>query len=305
MIHQKHFYKIYGLTVASELLLPEANELCCPLAPEEIDVNIQLTLPPDSVLSSAHAGQADYLTEDVMWFYLKDMVLYYTENGNHIIVHIEDSSLPSHSITAYLLGSAFSLILIQRGLLPIHGSALLSANKAFIVSGGSGSGKSTTTFNLMNQGYDFLSDDISTVSYNEGRIWLYPGPPWQKLCRNTVETDSHPGKYIYIDENRDKFARKLEKDYSANAYPVDNMFILIKDDVKEPTLRKIEGIEKLHFLTNNLYRGQIYHRFGLSSQRKQLFLDVISHINMYIVTRPSMGDSHMQVTELINNILLC
>ncbi|MBQ8822002.1 MAG: hypothetical protein IJZ82_05125 [Lachnospiraceae bacterium] len=304
MTTPNYYYKLYGLTVSSELPLQEANELCETFSPQDIDVTIRLTPPPASVLESAHGGQVDYLTEEVMWFYLKDMVLFYTEKGNLIHVWIEDPTLPAKSITAYLLGSAFSLILMQRGILPIHGSSLRCNDSAFIISGGSGSGKSTTTFNMMNMGYDFLSDDISAVSYQDGQAFLHPGPPWQKLCRNIVEADAHPEKYIYIDEHRGKYARKLDNDYSCNTYRLLHMFIITVGTTSAPSLRKLEGIEKLHFLTNNLYRGEIYHRFGLSPQRKQLFLDIISHINMYVITRPALGDSTTAVARLINETLL-
>ena len=32
-------------------------------------------------------GKFDDIKKDVAWFYVKDMFVYYIENGNHIIVH--------------------------------------------------------------------------------------------------------------------------------------------------------------------------------------------------------------------------
>ncbi|MDL2301711.1 hypothetical protein LJC58_05065 [Lachnospiraceae bacterium OttesenSCG-928-D06] len=295
---KKYYYCLYGQLTESEIELPEALEI--PFT-EETSVLITLGLPPSWVLDSCKKKEYDYLSEDIMWFYLPGLVLYYVEKGKQITVWKESNKLSDLFLRSYLLGSAFSLLLMQKNILPIHGSALAYGDFAYLISGASGSGKSTTTLELMEQGFDFVSDDICPLDLSNSQISLYPGPPWQKVCRDVMERSEHT--YYYIDENRDKFARKLSSGYRVNPLRPKAMFILTPCQTNFASIEELQGINKLHALTHNLYRGEKYHRFGISPKRMQLFLDAAKHLNIYILKRPYGVNSVKQLATIIKQHL--
>ena len=54
-------------------------------------------------------------------------------------------------------------ILMQRKILPLHGSAIAIDGKAYAIVGDSGAGKSTLASAFLKRGYQLLSDDVITV----------------------------------------------------------------------------------------------------------------------------------------------
>lgn len=81
-------------------------------------------------------------------------------------------------LRTYLLGSAFGALLIQRGLLVLHGNALERDGRAIVCLGASGAGKSTLACALMQQGWRLLADDLVAIT-PEGMV--LPGIPRIKL----------------------------------------------------------------------------------------------------------------------------
>ena len=58
-------------------------------------------------------------------------------------------------------------ILMQRRLLPLHGSAIAINGKAYAIVGDSGAGKSTLASAFLNKGYQLISDDVIAVSLSQ------------------------------------------------------------------------------------------------------------------------------------------
>jgi len=81
-------------------------------------------------------------------------------------------------LRTFLLSSAVGALLIQRGLLVLHGNALVKDGKAIVCLGHSGAGKSTLAYALMGQGWQLLADDLVSITA-DGKV--LPGIPRIKL----------------------------------------------------------------------------------------------------------------------------
>ena len=136
-----YYYRLYGMLLESELCFPEADELTPPVTP---DATLTLGMPPEWVVTEYRQGKFSSITEQVMWFRLYDELLVYVEQGSKAIVWKLDPALDEVRMRTYLLSGAITFLLLQRGYLLIHGSALCCKDKAYLISGPSGSGKSTT-----------------------------------------------------------------------------------------------------------------------------------------------------------------
>jgi hypothetical protein len=95
----------------------------------------------------------------------------------------EGRAIPREEICTYLLGAAAAALLIQRGMLVLHGNALVKDGKAIVCLGRSGAGKSTLAYSLMRQGWQVLADDLVAISH-EGLV--LPGIPRIKLWHDAV-----------------------------------------------------------------------------------------------------------------------
>lgn len=114
-------YRIGPFLYVTELLLPEL-----PLAaPEEGErpVNIRLGATP-ATLSAPLATAESYEANDTEFLLrLPGIANYYVRDGVEIVVH-PDAGGPELDVRSYLMGNLFAVLCHQRGLLPLHASAI-------------------------------------------------------------------------------------------------------------------------------------------------------------------------------------
>lgn len=294
---------MYNQKVKSDLFLPEAVSI---KPVESVDIEIELGEPPKWVLEKAYSGQVDYIAEKVMWFYLKGLVLYYVENGNHIVIYRESDRISELALRSYLTGSAMSLAIMQKNYIPLHGGTVEWKGLGVIISGVSGSGKSTVTMEMFHQGFRFVADDLSVLQLVEGRAYVFPGFPQQKLCRDVVERRGfNQEELIYIDESRDKFARILKDGYVTDILPVACMIELkASKEVDRVVCESVSGGNRFYQLIRNIYRGEVYQRLGNSPERFQMFVNAAAAIPMFRITRPRHGDFVHDIVYCIREQIL-
>lgn len=294
---------LYQQKVKSDLFLPEAVSIK-PVEP--VDIVIELGDPPPWVLEKARSGQAYHLEEHIMWFYLDGLVLYYVENGNHIVIYRESDRISELALRSYLTGSAMSFAVIQKNYIPLHGGTVEWEGRGIIISGVSGSGKSTVTMEMLHQGFQFVADDMSVLQLVEGKSQVLPSFPQQKLCRDVVEKNGlNQEELIYIDEDRDKFARILKAGYVTEPLYVTCMIELkASEEVEKVVCERVSGENKFHQLIRNIYRGEIYQRLNNSPERFQMFVKTAACIPMYRITRPKHGDFVYDIVHCIRETIL-
>lgn len=292
------YYQLFGQSIKSDIELPEAIKINQTNA---IDIVISCGEPPRWVLDAMERGQEDYISKEIMWFYLEKTILFYVENGNHITIHKVDQEISEATVRAYLTGTAMCLALVQKGYLPVHGSTTAINDQGVIISGRSGSGKSTVSIALYQMGFMFLSDDLSAVYEEDDIVRVLPGFPQQKICRDVInELNLEESELVYIDENRDKFGRILKKGYLNDRLPVSCMIELITSETdEEVSWKMIEGIRKLEQLSCNIYRGEIYQRLEKTPEMMKLFLEVAQKVPMFQVTHPRKHETLKDVISCI------
>jgi hypothetical protein len=88
-------------------------------------------------------------------------------------------------IEIFLFGPVWAILCHQRGMLPLHASAVVTGKGITAFAGHSGAGKSTTAALLNSLGYELIADDILPVSFNQDSI---PGA-WPYLRRLKLHRD--------------------------------------------------------------------------------------------------------------------
>ena len=105
-------------------------------------------------------------------------------DGERIGWQRADAGVSDQDIRTFLLGSAVGALLIQRGMLVLHGNALEKDGQAIVCLGHSGAGKSTLAYALMQQGWRLLADDLVAVN---GEGMVLPGIPRIKLWHDAAK----------------------------------------------------------------------------------------------------------------------
>ena len=185
----EHRYMAFGLEIASDLAMPELASG----GHREPDLVIETGRVAGDAVSADRpvmfcfreddGGDADTMAwHDVARFRISgaDRITYEgaPQSGDALV------SLP-------LLGPVMAVLLHRRGLLTLHGSAVVIDGRASVFLGDTGAGKSTTAAALVRAGYGLVTDDIVAVDPGAGGgpiIW--PGYPQVKLT--DIATDALP-----------------------------------------------------------------------------------------------------------------
>lgn len=271
---------------------------------EKVDIVIEEKLPPAHVLDAVEKGYFDDIKHDVAWFYVKDMFIYYIENGNHIVVHQVVDQVKEYTKTTFITGLAMAICLTQRGYVPMHGGAVSVNDKGFIVTGSSGSGKSSTMTQIRDRGGIFMADDIGVIDAQT--MELLPGFPVQKLCANMVDIlNLNKQELRYIGEFRDKYAQSLSQDqYIYEKRPLKAIFEIKRADVENVVFEEITGSEKLQIITENIYCVFFVKNMPMEPQSMLRYLKIAQEVKVFRVLRPEGKDTLQEISDKVYNTML-
>ncbi len=244
------------------------------------------------------------ITENGVIVLIKDVGIFRIFDGKLITWKKENENVTDDDLITFILGSIFSICLIQRGLLVLHANALEKNGNSVICLGESGVGKSTLAFILMNQGWNLLADDL--VAINDDNFIL-PGVSRIKLWENTLKDLAVPTTNLEkVRPNIDKYVipksalRKAQKPVKINAiYIIERNFNC--DDYK----LKIENVktQKMGYLLlrEQIYRPYFMRNLGLEGK---YFKKLISFQKFYSVKILKLPNSILETVKQLENIAL-
>ncbi len=177
-------YHLFGWRVKSALPLPELLPWRGDARAPDLVVEIGAVPPADpqwpNISPAVQIGPAGVRVT------IPDVAHYWIEAGKHVIVQPiqpEDAA----TIRVFLLGTVLAILCFQRGLLPLHASAVDFDGRALLVSGVSGAGKSTLAAALSARGYRLLGDDLCALEMRDGLpLTILPAFPRVKLCPDSA-----------------------------------------------------------------------------------------------------------------------
>ncbi|MCP1092525.1 aldolase [Bacillaceae bacterium OS4b] len=223
------------------------------------------------------------------------------QEGNEIIVSpISDAS--EDKIRLYILGTCMGILLLQKKVLPLHGSAIEINGKAYAFIGESGAGKSTLAAAFLKEGFQLLSDDVIPVSLSkDNEPFITPSYPQQKLWQESLQAFGIEKKgYQPLFERETKFAVPVTSSFSKEPLPLSTVFELVKTEHGEVTLQKINQLERFRTLFCHTYRNFLVPRLGLMEWHFMESVNILNKIHMYQLHRPNKG---FTVNNLVSQIL--
>ncbi|GBG08889.1 aldolase [Paenibacillus agaridevorans] len=287
-------YRSFGLIIESEFRLPELRLIDS--ADSGMNGNmpdVVITRQPLEKLWQELTKVNEFLAvgENSVLIRVPDTAIFGIKDGRTI----EVSSSPTadeDKIRLYLLGSCMGILLMQKRILPLHGSAVAIDGQAYAIVGASGAGKSTLSSYLMEQGHELLSDDLIAVHIGEGgNPIVMPAYPQQKIWQESMQLlgKSTAGlKPIYKRET--KFAVPVEGAFLDTPLPLAGVFELTKHD-KNAEIVSIAGLERFHAMLRHTFRGFLLEPLGLMEWHFRTLSRFAGRIDMFRLSRPFDGDS--------------
>lgn len=296
-----YYYKVYGLFVESEIEIP-----CAYQVPPVNNCTVKIIngpLPEELPIQENYSYQVGYKGIEYGWSYIDVLGQFYTEKGNRVYVSLNDTYDLRHW-ESYLLGPILSDVLTQKNIVALHGSAVEKNNKAIVICGESGSGKSTITLELRNLGYHFMSDDIVAVTKEQESYVAHAGYPQQKLCKDTVVKFGYSlDRLEMLNEERQKYALPTEKDFMEKALSLTTIICLEVTKNKEITVECVEGNDKLNYIINNLIDLGKFKKYGMNVLIFKDCVEIAKQVELIRVLRPEYDcDSKMVVNKIIDRL---
>lgn len=295
-------YRAFGLDMASAIPLPELPPASVGRTAGAPDVTIA-TADPAPLREELEATGSNFsLTREGsrFLFLIPDTAVYCIDEGRHIAVAPLPGADPE-KVRVYLLGTCFGALLLLRGLLPLHGSAVVVDGRAYAFVGDSGAGKSTLAAALVGMGHRLLSDDVVAVTAGvDGKPYVMPAYPQQKLWRESLDglgMQAFPYRTIY--RETEKFAVPVEGRFGSQPVPLAGVFELGRSDGERIGVGALPVLERLRVMLQHTYRQALIPRLGLVDWHFRAASGIASGITVARLSRPSTGFTARELAERI------
>lgn len=280
---QAIMYKAFGLRIRSEMDLPElAEAMQSDLAP---DIVIRLGESTEALESYDHT----FILDGKLFVNIRNTALYCIDNGHSITITPAAGAMPS-KVRLYLLGSCMGAILMQRGIFPLHGSAVVLHGKAYVMIGESGAGKSTLAAALRAQGGTLLSDDVVAVTFDsDNKPLVAASYPQQKLWHESLlRFDLNPNDYRSVLPNEAKYAVPVAEGWHSGCVPLGGIYELQKTDrVDRAEIRPVKKLEQLHLILYHTYRHSLIKRMNLTEWQFATAASMLRSVKVKRLFRPA------------------
>ncbi|CAI6087135.1 HPr kinase/phosphorylase [Cohnella sp. JJ-181] len=285
-------HRAFGLDIASRIPLPELPLTGGGAAAGAADITIDAGEPGPLREELEATGSNFSLTRGRgrFLFLIPETAVYCIDEGRRITVAPLPGADPE-KVRVYLLGTCLGALLLLRGLLPLHGSAVVIGGRAYAFVGDSGAGKSTLAAALVGMGHRLVSDDVVAVAAGEGgRPVVMPAYPQQKLWQESLDGLGLQGaQYRPIYRETEKFAVPVADRFGAEPVPLAGVFELARSDRDAIAIGELPALERLRVMLQHTYRQALIPRLGLVDWHFHAASDIASRIAVGRLSRPSAG----------------
>ncbi|CAM4280967.1 aldolase [Paenibacillus tarimensis] len=303
-LSQGFTYKAFGLTIASDVPLPELTPFG------------GLAKLPDVTLTIAELADE--------WHSLTPVFEYYGfPRPCRFLFHIPGTAIISvtdgceiqispmqgadwDQIRVYLLGTGIGALLLQRRILPLHGSSVVIEGKAYAFVGDSGAGKSTLAAAFVSQGCPIITDDVIAVQLGEDDVPVTaPAYPQQKLWDESLTNlGMESSSYRHLSSELKKFAVPVQASFAERPVPLGGIIELRPDsEASRIRIEQLRGLHRLPLLRYHTFRNFLVPHLGLKQWHFETAARLASNTPVYRLFRPVAGFSAVQITDTLRSFI--
>lgn len=280
MTPTRHYYNANGLNFASEIAFPEMRP-----ADNIYDVTIRYGKVPEKLDNIAYQGVCTQISPGHYLLTIDGVARYLLKDGNEVTIepfgHVNEDD-----VRVFFLSSVMGAICHQRGLLPLHASAIALKDSCILFAGNSATGKSTVAAAFYAKGYSLLSDDICSISLDrQGLPVVNPGYIQLKLWADSLKLLKNvPVEPRRLRNKIDKYSVIVNNDTGIHPLPINKIYVLTNNKTGEIKVSQIRGRAKLSPIMRNTFRFYLYRRIGaipahLSIVNKLFYNTRVNHVS--------------------------
>ena len=254
-------YRLHGLAVETAIHFPEL----LPGSPEHPpDFVIRLGKAPAALANPQQRGVCYEAQPGQLLIWLDGVARFLVTDGRTITVD-SDPAAPASEIRRLLLSSPLGALLLQRGLLPLHASAISTDEGAILFLGGPCTGKSTLAAMFRRRGFKILSDDLTAIRFSEeGVPWALPGYSQLRLWPDSLAAIGEDAtRLARIREDIEKRLLPCPENFASSAMPLRAIILLGPGRQMHPEVLPLRGARGAGFLLSHTYSSAFLAGLGV------------------------------------------
>jgi hypothetical protein len=235
-------------------------------------------------------------------FYYADGTEFLVDQGGMRIWATWREPLTIEDTTTYLLGPIMGFVMLLRGMVCLHASAIAIDDYAIALLGPAGSGKSTTAAAFFDRGFDVLAEDVVTLDDCDDRFLVRPAYPcirlWPASVKALYGTENHLPR---LTPNWDKCYLDLTQQFQQESLPLAAIYLLDvrRDDSTAPRVEPLDRAEGLMSLVANTYATKL-----MDKQMRAREFEVLNRVlNNVPLRRVIPHTDPARIPELCDSIL--
>jgi hypothetical protein len=277
------FYRISGLSVASEVVLPGLIAGTPSVAPE---VTIRRGNVPDALPAAKSSGISWQRCDEHFLLHIPAIARFMLTGGRDIVFSPESDADPD-DVPIFLVGTVFGILLHQREQIVLHASAVEVNGKAIVFCGQSGAGKSTLAAALAHRGYPVVADDVCGLSLHDDVPIVHSDGRQLKLWTQAI------ARLDLVERRGAPVRRKLEKFFidphnvSTEPLPLGAVYVLrearppLAAGISQPNI-----VDATLQLRRNAYRPRLVRQFDQKAAYFRAAARIANTAGIYHLTRP-------------------
>ena len=186
----------------------------------------------------------------------------------------------------YLLGPVMGFVMLLRGIVCLHASAIVIGNEAIALVGPAGSGKSTTAAAFAQRGYQVLAEDVVTLDDRDDHFLVRPGYPLIRLWPPAVKALWGSESYLPpLTPNWDKCYLDLQERFQGEPLPLAAIYQLgeRRHDRIAACIEPLERADGLMSLIANTYATKLMDK-QMRAREFELLTRVLNKVPVRRVT---------------------
>ena len=189
----------------------------------------------------------------------------------------------------YLLGPIMGFVMLLRGVVCLHASAIAIGDKAIAVLGPAGSGKSTTAAAFSERGYSILAEDVVTLDDRGDQFLIRPAYPcirlWPASVKALYGSETHLPKLTPNWEKRYLDLTARPEQFQRQALPLRAIYQLGErsGDEAAPFIEPVDRAEALISLVANTYASKLMDK-QMRAREFELLTRVLNGVPLRRVT---------------------
>lgn len=186
----------------------------------------------------------------------------------------------------YLLGPVMGFVMLLRGVVCLHASAVAIGDEAIALLGPAGSGKSTTAAAFAKRGYNVLAEDVVTLDDRGDHFLVRPGYPcirlWPPAVKALYGSETHLPK---LTPNWDKCYLDLSENFQTEPLRLGAIYHLgeRRHDPAAPFVQTLDRAEGLMSLVANTYATKLMDK-QMRAREFELLTRVVKNVRLRRVT---------------------